>query len=79
MLPPRDTYVERLPGESVNDRNDRAIRVSTAWYEKHLGLERTGKAVRVVLLTDDADNKRKAEQENVLVSTGKRILVPAAG
>lgn len=25
------TYVERLPGESPNDRNDRAIRVATNW------------------------------------------------
>jgi exosome complex exonuclease DIS3/RRP44 len=30
----RDTYVERLPGESANDRNDRAIRVSCQWYSK---------------------------------------------
>lgn len=28
----RDTYIKQEPGESVNDRNDRAIRVATAWY-----------------------------------------------
>ena len=27
-----ETYVERRPGESANDRNDRAIRRAAAWY-----------------------------------------------
>ena len=27
----RATYVEALPGESPNDRNDRAIRVVASW------------------------------------------------
>ena len=27
-----ETYVERLPGESANDRNDRAIRRAASWY-----------------------------------------------
>jgi exosome complex exonuclease DIS3/RRP44 len=72
----RDTYVERKAGESINDRNDRAIRVATDWYEKHLAPEKTGigkkknNHLRVVLLTDDADNLRKAENENLLVCTG---------
>lgn len=31
LLLPRDTYVKEEPGESPNDRNDRAIRVATKW------------------------------------------------
>jgi exosome complex exonuclease DIS3/RRP44 len=29
--PRRDTYIKAAAGESVNDRNDRAIRVATKW------------------------------------------------
>ena len=32
----RETYVERKAGESANDRNDRAIRVASLWYNQHL-------------------------------------------
>jgi exosome complex exonuclease DIS3/RRP44 len=31
----KETYVEREPGETANDRNDRAIRVSCAWFRQH--------------------------------------------
>eukprot|EP01134_Creolimax_fragrantissima_P000116 CFRG0116T1 len=62
----RSTFVERLPKESSNDRNDRAIRVSTSWYNTHLP-QSTG--VKVVMLTNDRDNKRLAELENIPVCT----------
>ncbi|KAK7114496.1 exosome complex exonuclease RRP44-like [Littorina saxatilis] len=50
----KDTYVEREPGESSNDRNDRAIRQATNWYRQHI------RNVDIVLLTNDAENKTKA-------------------
>ncbi len=53
----QETYVQREPGESANDRNDRAIRAAARWYEKHAG------GGGVVLLTDDADNRRLAKEE----------------
>ena len=31
----KGTYIDRLPGESPNDRNDRAIRVAAKWYVSH--------------------------------------------
>ena len=31
-----ECYVERKPGESANDRNDRAIRRAAKWYKEHL-------------------------------------------
>ena len=52
----RSTYIDREPNESSNDRNDRAIRVATAWYEGHL----KNLGVGVVLLTNDRDNRDKA-------------------
>lgn len=54
-----DTYIAADPGESPNDRNDRAIRVAAAWYAARLP------SVRVVLLTDDADNRRKAAEAGI--------------
>jgi exosome complex exonuclease DIS3/RRP44 len=75
----RDTYVEREPGEKVNDRNDRAIRVSVAWYGSHLmssqADRRKGDRVKVILLTDDVGSKQKAENEGLHVATGKGIHV----
>ena len=50
---------QTLPGESPNDRNDRAIRRAAKWYAEHLA----GKGINVVLLSDDADNRAKAEGE----------------
>uniref|UniRef100_A0A0C9QLM3 Protein DIS3 homolog n=1 Tax=Fopius arisanus TaxID=64838 RepID=A0A0C9QLM3_9HYME len=59
----RETYVERVRGESANDRNDRAIREATKWYNNHL------EGIKTVLLTDDNDNKEKARREGLLAFT----------
>ncbi|XP_031850176.2 exosome complex exonuclease RRP44-like protein Dis3 [Nomia melanderi] len=61
----KDTYIERNPGESMNDRNDRAIRLATKWYNKHLSSN--GCNIKTVLLTDDAKNKEQAENEGIPV------------
>lgn len=58
--------MDREPGESNNDRNDRAIRTATHWYNNHLldnqrNVPNAGR-VKVLLLTEDADNRRKAEE-----------------
>ncbi|KAI3428619.1 hypothetical protein D9Q98_007442 [Chlorella vulgaris] len=55
----RETYVTAEPGESPNDRNDRAIRVAADWYTKRLP------ARKLILLTDDAENRRKAGELGV--------------
>jgi exosome complex exonuclease DIS3/RRP44 len=49
----RDTYIEREEGESINDRNDRAIRKACQWYRNHL------KEVDIILITNDVENKRR--------------------
>lgn len=64
----RETFIEREPGESANDRNDRAIRVATKWYMKHLKASDCDEdGLRVVLLTNDLGNKQKAEESGLLV------------
>ena len=55
----RATYCSRHVGESPNDRNDRAIRVAAQWYQTQLADESD---VEVLLLTNDADNLRKARE-----------------
>ncbi|KAM3863248.1 exosome complex exonuclease RRP44 isoform 1-T1 [Diretmus argenteus] len=61
----RETFIEREPGESANDSNDRAIRVAAKWYNQHL---KTADAdgLRVVLITNDQGNKEKAEESGLL-------------
>lgn len=64
-----DTYIERLPKESSNDRNDRAIRKSVSWYENHLKKslkERGDGKLKIVLLTDDVENRKKALNEGIV-------------
>lgn len=54
----KDCYVERLAGESANDRNDRAIRQAVKWYQGHLAQ----RSIQVVLVTDDFGNRKCAEE-----------------
>ncbi|XP_077277827.1 exosome complex exonuclease RRP44-like protein Dis3 [Temnothorax americanus] len=61
----RETYIEREPGEKVNDRNDRAIRVAVKWYDTHLNSD--GDNVKVILLTDDVENRTRAAEEGLFV------------
>ncbi|XP_049927210.1 exosome complex exonuclease RRP44 [Epinephelus moara] len=64
----RETFIEREPGESANDRNDRAIRVATKWYSQHLKTSNSeADGLKVVLLTNDQGNKQKAEESSLLV------------
>ena len=55
----RETYIKQEVGESPNDRNDRAIRVATAWYAQRLP------QMEVYLLTNDAENRRKALEQGL--------------
>ncbi|KAL0431035.1 UNVERIFIED_CONTAM: Exosome complex exonuclease RRP44A, partial [Sesamum radiatum] len=60
----KDTYVKIESGETPNDRNDRAIRVAARWYQNHLG-----SAVKVLLITNDRENKKKAIQDGIPAET----------
>ncbi|KAL9130993.1 MAG: hypothetical protein Q9217_000982 [Psora testacea] len=66
----RDTYVVREQGESINDRNDRAVRRAVSWYTEHLQQalkpnKRAKQAPAIIMLSDDKDNLRKAISENI--------------
>ncbi|TPX37107.1 hypothetical protein SmJEL517_g00903 [Synchytrium microbalum] len=64
----RETHVERLDNETPNDRNDRAIRMTIAWYLHHLQQPKnsSGGARTVVLLTNDKANREKAVAAGLL-------------
>ena len=66
----KETYIERERGESANDRNDRAIRTATSWYKIHLSTVN----INVLLITDDADNFRKACEEYIETATIKEYV-----
>eukprot|EP00095_Tigriopus_kingsejongensis_P004748 snap_masked-scaffold510_size151595-processed-gene-0.0 protein:Tk04748 transcript:snap_masked-scaffold510_size151595-processed-gene-0.0-mRNA-1 annotation:"exosome complex exonuclease rrp44" len=53
-----ETWSARKPGESPNDYHDRAIRLTAAWYAQHA-------ACPVVLLTEDGDNRRRAQAQGL--------------
>ena len=57
-----ETYVRREEGESINDRNDKAVRRAAQWYAEHLPKK---KCPAIAVLTDDRENRRKAIAEGV--------------
>lgn len=76
-----ETAVVREEDESPNDRNDRGIRKATSWYNLHISLSRPpirGQAKPtlpdVVLLTDDAANRQKAEKEGIRCMSVRRYV-----
>ncbi len=66
----KDTYTERMRGESANDRNDRAIRITVQWYQGHLKAHN----IDVVLISDDADNRRQAIESNLKACSIKEYV-----
>jgi exosome complex exonuclease DIS3/RRP44 len=69
-----ETHVVREKGESINDRNDRAVRRAAKWYSEHLyaAVQSSSRSLHcpaVVILTDDKDNIRKAKAEHISAST----------
>ena len=57
-----ETFVRRQEYESINDRNDRAVRRAAKWYEEHLPRKN---CPAIVVITDDKANQIKARAESV--------------
>ncbi len=75
----QETYVLRDSGESINDRNDRAVRKAVQWYNNHIAeavaaRSKTQQRIpTVVMITDDKDNLRKGKVENISCKTRKSL------
>ncbi|KAJ3937450.1 MAG: RNB-domain-containing protein [Lentinula lateritia] len=76
-----ETAIVREENETPNDRNDRGIRTAAAWYNTHISLTHT--PVRgqkqmphptVVLITEDAANRQKAEQSGIVSVSVRRYV-----
>ncbi|KIH87179.1 exosome complex exonuclease DIS3/RRP44 [Sporothrix brasiliensis 5110] len=67
-----ETYVTREPRETINDRNDRAVRRAVKWYAEHLATAaaHVGKSTpAVVMLSNDRENLRKARSDGLAASS----------
>lgn len=72
-----ETYTVRDEGETINDRNDRAIRKSVVWYKNHLArATRASKntAPEILLLSDDRANRDYAKSEGIAVRSVREYL-----
>jgi len=71
----QETYVGRDIGETINDRNDRAVRKAVQWYSQHIKEavdirnKWSKRAPSVVMISDDRDNLRKARLEDIFANT----------
>ncbi|ORX93181.1 hypothetical protein BCR34DRAFT_608633 [Clohesyomyces aquaticus] len=67
----QETHVQRAVGETINDRNDRAVRKAVQWYNQHIAAAvatRSKKSQRipsVVMISDDRDNLKKSKAEGI--------------
>lgn len=66
-----ETFVARKKDESINDRNDRAIRKCASWYRDHLNNNNSKTPINIILVCNDRDNRDKAREDG----TDARTLV----
>lgn len=65
-----ETHIKRNRGESINDRNDRAIRKVASWYHNHLNNTSNNSGdITIVFVCNDKDNREKAEEEGLFTKT----------
>ncbi|KAI9802047.1 MAG: hypothetical protein M1825_003103 [Sarcosagium campestre] len=66
----QETYVGRSPGETINDRNDRAVRRAVKWYGEHIreAIKSAGSSKicpSIVMLSDDKENLRRSREDRL--------------
>ncbi|CAH03060.1 exosome catalytic subunit DIS3 [Kluyveromyces lactis] len=59
------TFIDRTGNESINDRNDRAIRKTVEWYTNHL----KGKGINIVFVTNDRLNRQAALKDSLVAKS----------
>ncbi|KAJ7226076.1 hypothetical protein GGX14DRAFT_642735 [Mycena pura] len=76
-----ETAIIREENESPNDRNDRGIRKAAQWYNSHIKLSRPiirgkpkPKFPVVVLMTEDAANRKKAEDSGIPAASIRKYI-----
>ncbi|KAF7306440.1 Exosome complex exonuclease dis3 [Mycena indigotica] len=76
-----ETAIIAEEDESPNDRNDRGIRRAAQWYNEHIKLNRNvvrgqakPKLPVVVLMTEDAANRNKADESGIPVTSIRNYI-----
>ncbi|KAG7660711.1 DIS3 [[Candida] subhashii] len=59
------TYVNREKNQSINDRNDHAIRKVASWYDNHLNDHNSTNKINIIFICNDVANRTKARQEGL--------------
>lgn len=59
------TYITREANETINDRNDRAIRKVCSWYDSHLNKDNSKKQIKIIFVCNDVDNRNMAKKEGI--------------
>lgn len=78
----QETFTQREEGETINDRNDRAIRLACAWYKSHIekAAAATGsKAPEIVMISNDRDNLKKAKKDGLACASIRDYLESISG
>ncbi|KAI9635360.1 uncharacterized protein MKK02DRAFT_36673 [Dioszegia hungarica] len=69
----RETATVEEQGESINDRNDRAIRNTLIFYAAHLTIS-ASKPPQLIMLSDDKGNRALAEAEGLLAVSAREYV-----
>ena len=76
----QETYALRDSGETINDRNDRAVRKAVRWYSEHLQkatkARKSTRCPSMVMISDDKENLRKAKTEDIAATSCAYCLRP---
>lgn len=68
-----ETYILREQGETINDRNDRAVRKATEWYQKHIkqaaNARNSQRIPAIVMITEDKENLQKGINDGISCSS----------
>ena len=66
-----ETHIERHASESINDRNDRAVRKAVQWYNQHLQNAARSRGTKLkkcpsaVMISDDLENVKQAQAAQI--------------
>lgn len=64
----RDVFVTKMKSETINDRNDRAIRQVCKYYSKKMP------SIKIVLMSDDVENLKKARDEGIIAFSCRQYV-----
>src|SRR5690606_39063259 len=74
----QETFTNRKESETINDRNDRAIRLACSWYSSHIKNAATAsglEAPELVMISNDRENLQKARKEGITCASSEYLVI----